>query len=78
MGKNITMIRCNLRTVVEDALRDTPVVWINGARQTGKARLVRAIADEMEKATYVTLDDAGALASAHGGPGCRYDSALRI
>ncbi len=42
---------------VEAALRDTPVVAINGARQVGKSTLVEQIASRMPGATVVTLDD---------------------
>ncbi len=49
------------------ALRDTPVVLLHGARQTGKTTLARRIANE-RPARYVTLDDAVALAAAREDP----------
>lgn len=46
---------------------DTPVVLINGARQTGKTTLAQKIAAESE-AQYYTLDDYATLALAAGDP----------
>ena len=46
----------NLRHYVDIAMKDTPVVLVNGARQTGKTTLVQDIA-KRKKASYVTLDD---------------------
>jgi uncharacterized protein len=64
------MIRRNIEPLIREALTDTPVVLINGARQTGKTTLVRALVSDIQKATYVTLDDpavlAGAAADPHG------------
>lgn len=57
----------NLRHSVDTALLDTPVVLVNGARQTGKTTLVKDIARK-RKATYVTLDDHTALDAALNDP----------
>lgn len=46
------------------ALADTPVVLLHGARQTGKTTLVKSLAAERPERSYVTLDDAVALAAA--------------
>ena len=51
-----------------EALTDTPVVFLRGARQTGKTTLVRllsevASADAVSR-HYISLDSATALASA--------------
>ena len=51
-----------------DALADTPVVLLHGARQTGKSTLAQWLAGEKHKARYLTLDDAGVLAAARGDP----------
>jgi predicted AAA+ superfamily ATPase len=51
-----------------DALADTPVVLLHGARQTGKSTLARSIAAGKHPATYLTLDDAGVLAAARSDP----------
>lgn len=52
---------------IEAALRDTPVVLLNGARQTGKTTLARQLA-VARGGTYVTLDDSLALAAAVADP----------
>jgi predicted AAA+ superfamily ATPase len=62
------MFQRHTQALIEAAMDDTPVVLLNGARQTGKTTLVRAIAGRMKKATYVTLDDAAALAAAAHDP----------
>ena len=51
-----------------DALADTPVVYLQGARQTGKSTLVRALAGRQHPASYLTLDTAAVLAAATGDP----------
>ena len=48
-------------------MTDTPVVLLNGARQTGKTTLAQAIAGKTS-AQYFTLDDAATLALAAGDP----------
>jgi predicted AAA+ superfamily ATPase len=50
------------------SLRDSPVVFIQGARQTGKSTMARMLRDQGHAARYVTLDDAVTLASARGDP----------
>jgi len=57
----------NLRHYIDIALRDTPVVLVNGARQTGKTTLVKEVAAK-RKAAYVTLDDHGSLDAALNDP----------
>lgn len=57
----------NLRHAVDIALKDTPVVLLHGARQTGKTTLVKAIARE-RGARYVTLDDHPTLEAALNDP----------
>ena len=51
-----------------DALRDTPVVYLQGARQTGKSTLVLAVAERQHPAQYLTLDTAAVLAAALSDP----------
>ena len=46
------------------ALRDTPVVLLHGARQTGKSTLVQHIAATHHPSRYITLDDPVILAAA--------------
>jgi hypothetical protein len=51
-----------------EALSDTPVVFLRGARQTGKSTLARFIANGPYPANYVTLDNAGILSAATADP----------
>jgi hypothetical protein len=51
-----------------DALLDTPVVFIRGARQVGKSTLVQKLAQEHYPARYITLDNAAVLAAATSDP----------
>ncbi|MCK5827136.1 ATP-binding protein [Candidatus Bipolaricaulota bacterium] len=62
------MFRRNLTSSLLDALSDTPVVLLHGARQTGKSTLVQDIAREMHPATYLTFDDAATLGAARRDP----------
>lgn len=52
---------------VREAMSDTPVVLLNGARQTGKTTLARELAARTG-AQYFTLDDSATLALAGGDP----------
>ena len=61
------MIQRSIKDSVLRALADTPVVLLNGARQTGKTTLCQAIAGKTG-AQYFTLDDAATLALAAGDP----------
>lgn len=61
------MIRRHIENSVRLALTDTPVVLINGARQTGKTTLAQTIAAG-SGARYFTLDDYATLALAAGDP----------
>ncbi len=51
-----------------DALCDTPVIYLQGARQTGKSTLARAVAEQQHPARYLTLDTAAVLAAASDDP----------
>ena len=61
------MISRYIENSLHAALSDTPVVLLNGARQTGKTTLVRSFA-EKTGARYFTLDDYATLALAAGDP----------
>ena len=61
------MNRRNLEARLTDALADTPVVFLRGARQTGKTTLVKAICDAGGR-SYVSLDSATVLAAATDDP----------
>jgi predicted AAA+ superfamily ATPase len=70
------MYRRNLMPLLQDALSDSPVVLLNGARQTGKTTLVQALAEKQQSLaekqplarTYLSLDDAGVLSAARSDP----------
>ena len=62
------MIFRHITSSLTEALADTPVVFLNGARQTGKSFLVQWLASTAHPARYITLDDIGALAAARSDP----------
>ncbi|MCP4369449.1 MAG: ATP-binding protein [Deltaproteobacteria bacterium] len=60
----------HIQKSVVEALNDTSVVVINGARQTGKSTFCeQLIKDNLFKAQYVTFDDPTALSAAQSDPG---------
>ena len=61
------MIRRHIQDAVRRAMTDTPVVLLNGARQTGKTTLAQALAAG-SGAQYFTFDDLATLALAAGDP----------
>ncbi len=60
----------NITQYLKNALADTPVVLLTGARQTGKTTLARdlAFAPEAFPGRYVTLDDLEVLSAAKADP----------
>ncbi len=62
------MIHRNITGRIKAALSDSPVVLLNGARQSGKSTLAKKIASDIHPARYLTLDDAGVLAAAKHDP----------
>lgn len=50
------------------SLSDSPVVVIQGARQTGKSTLVKYLSEEIYPATYLTFDDLTILSAAQSNP----------
>ena len=62
------MYQRHILGALRDALSDSPVVLVNGARQTGKSTLVKAFSEGERPAAYVTLDDATVLSAASGDP----------
>jgi predicted AAA+ superfamily ATPase len=62
------MYRRNIADQFGEALADSPVVLLNGARQTGKSTLVRSGMIAGFSGRYLTLDDAGVLAAAGTDP----------
>ncbi len=62
------MIQRHLTERLLAALHDTPVIYLQGARQTGKSTLVQEIARHSHPAPYYTLDSAAVLAAAQSDP----------
>lgn len=66
------MHKRNIYTQLLEALSDTPVVFLRGARQTGKTTLVKQLAEESSSSEnnrqYISLDSATALAGALDDP----------
>ena len=58
----------NIEPLLLAALADTPVVLLNGARQTGKSTLTQRLAKNKWPARYVTLDDVTVQAAARSDP----------
>lgn len=58
----------HIETHLLEACSDTPVVLLNGARQTGKTTLVRRLGQEKLGASYVSLDDLTELTAAKNDP----------
>jgi len=62
------MFTRNLESVVRDALRRSPVVLLNGARQVGKSTLARALVADGTLDRYLTLDQLASLDAATSDP----------
>ena len=61
------MLSRHIEPLLKEALEDTPVVLLNGVRQTGKSTLAQAVARAQGR-RYLTLDDRVTLAAAHADP----------
>ena len=61
------MITRNITDTLITALSDTPVVLINGARQTGKSTLVESLPGQQNR-KYISLDDPTQLFAAQSDP----------
>jgi len=62
------MINRKIKPKLLDALTDSPVLLVHGARQTGKSTLVKQVAETDYPAKYLTFDDAGILSAAMNNP----------
>ncbi len=62
------MFTRNITPSLLEALKDSPVVLVNGARQTGKSTLVQALASEGQPTRYLTLDDPTLFGAANDDP----------
>jgi uncharacterized protein len=60
------MFTRHLSQSIHAAMQDTPVIVVNGARQTGKSTLLKSIAND--QARYYTLDDPAAFSAASNDP----------
>ncbi|MGB9618297.1 MAG: ATP-binding protein, partial [Desulfomonilaceae bacterium] len=67
-GKYVSMIRRYIVPRMLEALKDTPVVFLRGPRQTGKTTIVQHIAQDYYPVEYVTMDNVAALAAARSDP----------
>ena len=62
------MKRRNITSHVLAALSDTPVVYLQGPRQSGKSTLAQSLRAQGFKAQYFTLDEAATLEAAESDP----------
>jgi len=62
------MLERHISSRLLEALADSPVVLLHGARQTGKSTLVQHITATEHPARYLTLDDAAVLGAATADP----------
>jgi len=62
------MIKRHITRVLVEALSDTPVVFLRGARQSGKSTLALELARSSFNAGYFTLDSAATLSAAGSDP----------
>ena len=62
------MIQRKIKSRILEALTDSPVVLLHGARQTGKSTLVKYIAETDYPAKYLTFDDISILSAAQNNP----------
>ena len=63
------MIQRHLTSLLTEALNDTPVVLLLGARQTGKSTLAKALLERVPGGRYATLDDPAVCRAAEMDPG---------
>src|SRR5688572_4619940 len=57
----------HLHSLRAEALQDTPVILLNGARQTGRSTLAKQVASD-RKHRYLTFDDPVVLAAVKRDP----------
>jgi predicted AAA+ superfamily ATPase len=62
------VLKRHLVPAVLASLKDSPVVFIQGARQTGKSTLAKSLAGHGFPSKYLTLDDAVTLSAAQADP----------
>ncbi len=62
------MLRRNIAKALSEAMTDTPVVLLHGARQTGKSTLAQWHSENVTGGRYLTLDDLTVLEMATADP----------
>ena len=62
------MLPRNLKNLLLEAAQDTPVIMVNGARQTGKSTLIKGLFPSLAAPHYVSLDNLATLDSARSDP----------
>ena len=62
------MIRRHITDSIYEALKDSPVILLNGARQTGKSTLVKNLSTTDYSPQYMTFDNAAVLSAATSDP----------
>lgn len=62
------MILRHIAENILEALKDTPVIFIRGARQTGKSTLAQGAIQRAISSQYLTLDSAATLSAARSDP----------
>lgn len=62
------MIGRNIQGKLISALKGSPVVFLSGARQTGKSTLIRSMVEDAYPAAYITFDEVGMLSAARADP----------
>jgi predicted AAA+ superfamily ATPase len=62
------MLERALTPLIQEALADTPVVLLLGARQVGKSTLAKALLDARPGGRYLTFDDSAVLRAAEADP----------
>lgn len=62
------MYKRNSYSLIEEALKDTPVVLVCGARQVGKSTIIKEVISNNNDYNYFTMDDPSNLAAASKSP----------
>jgi uncharacterized protein len=62
------VIQRKIKYKLLEALSDSPVVLIHGARQTGKSTLVKELSENEYPSKYLTFDDTSLLSAAQNNP----------
>jgi predicted AAA+ superfamily ATPase len=65
---SVPLLERHIIQPILSSLKDSPVVFIQGARQTGKSTLAQSLSGRGHPARYFTLDDAATLSAAQSDP----------